>query len=267
MNRKFYILSILFSLITTAFIYAQTPGTLNFSVTTVTHNGQYRPKNILAIWIEKDNGTSGSFVKTRLFRAGNVYRTYLTKFKAATNNSYNSVDATTGATYSSHSTRTISWDGKDVDGNLVEDGNYRVCVEFTESNASGPYTTYSFVKGPSQFNLTPANVSNFNNVSLTWNPSNASLSNIASNINNLSVYPNPVNNSTVIKMSSNVSKQVKSMYLIDLTGKRVDNINYKLIDSNNQINYSPNKNIISGVYFIVIETPNNKFSTKINILR
>ncbi|MBP1630669.1 MAG: hypothetical protein H6Q15_1562 [Bacteroidetes bacterium] len=267
MNRKYFILSFVFCLMAAGFVSAQTQGTLNFGVTTVTHNGQYRPKHILAIWIEKDNGTTGSFVKTKLFRGGTGYRTYLTNFKAATSNTYNSVDAATGATYSSHAARTVAWNATDVDGNIVEDGNYRVCVEFTESNGSGPYSTYSFVKGPSAVSLTPAATTNFKNITLTWTPSTSSLVDIYPKNNNISVYPNPINNSAVIAMSSFISKEIKSMYLIDLTGKRVDIINHKSIDSNSQIIYSPNKNIKNGVYFIVVETPSNKYSSKINISR
>ena len=41
---------------------AQTNGSLTFSVTT-TSTGNYSPKHVVAIWIEKNDGT---FVKTKL---------------------------------------------------------------------------------------------------------------------------------------------------------------------------------------------------------
>lgn len=201
--------NLVFPVLFTAFVlpsFAQTAGTLSISVTTVTHNGQYKPKNILAIWIE--DASTNSFVKTRLFRSQNTsYRKYLTKFKAATNSTYNVVDAQTGATYPSHSTRTATWDAKDVNGNIVPDGNYNVCIEFTESNGTGPYAYYTFNKSNQAITLTPENTANFQNVNITWTPT-SSLNNVSIDKENLNVYPNPVKTFALIKLSSKYKKHI-----------------------------------------------------------
>lgn len=242
---------------------AQTAGTLSISVTTVTHNGQYKPKNILAIWVEE--ASTNTFVKTQLLRSQNTtYRKYLTKFKAATNSSYSIVDALTGSTYPSHSTRTASWDGTDVNGNIVSDGNYNVCIEFTESNGTGPYVSFTFNKSSQAVTLTPANTANFQNINITWTPSStSSLNNISTDKGALSVYPNPVKSSALI----NVLPNVKNIYVVDVHGKIVDRINKPNTILKSQALWTPNKSLKNGVYFIVVENNVSKQTTKVILQR
>ncbi len=234
---------------------------MSISVTTVTHNGQYKPKNILAIWIE--DASTNSFVKTRLFRSQNTsYRKYLTKFKAATNSTYNVVDAQTGATYPSHSTRTATWDAKDVNGNIVPDGNYNVCIEFTESNGTGPYAYYTFNKSNQAITLTPENTANFQNVNITWTPT-SSLNNVSIDKENLNVYPNPVKTFALIKLLPNT----KNIYVVDINGKIVDIINPANTILKTQVLWTPNVKLKNGVYFIVVENNFSKQTNKIILQR
>lgn len=241
---------------------AQTAGTLSISVTTVTSNGPYRPKNILAIWVE--NASTNTFVKTQLFRSSATnYRKYLTKFKAATNSTYNIVDAQSGATYTSHGTRTASWNGKDISGNVVPDGNYNVCIEFTESNGTGPYAYFTFNKSNQAVTLTPANTTNFQNISIIWTPMTSSLNNISTDKGGLSVYPNPVKNSALINLVPNV----KNIYVVDINGKIVDRINKPNTLLKSQALWTPNKSLKNGVYFIVVENNISKQTTKVILQR
>jgi len=241
---------------------AQTSGTLSISVTTVTSNGPYKPKNILAIWVE--DASTNTFVKTQLLRSQNTnYRKYLTKFKAATNSSYNVVDAQTGATYPSHSTRTATWNGTDVNGNIVPDGNYNVCIEFTESNGSGPYAYFTFNKSNQAVTLTPANTTNLQNINITWTPATSSLNNISTDKGLLSVYPNPVKNSALISLLPNV----KNIYVVDVNGKIVDRINKPNTILKSQALWTPNKNLKNGVYFIVVENNISKQTKKVILQR
>ncbi len=241
---------------------AQTQGTLSISVKTVTNNGQYKPKNILAIWIE--DASTNTFIKTRLFRSYNTnYRMYLTKFKAATSSTYNVVDAVTGSTYPSHSTRTATWDGTDVNGNIVPDGNYNVCIEFTESNGTGPYASFTFNKSDQAVTLTPTNTTNFQNISITWTPTTSSLNNISTEKGVLSVYPNPVKNSALINLVPNVN----NIYVVDVNGKTVDRINKPNTILKSQALWTPNKSLKNGVYFIVVENNISKQTTKVILQR
>lgn len=255
----------LLSLLCIAFVLpslAQTTGNLSISVTTVTHNGQYKPKNILAIWIE--DASTNTFVKTRLLRSQNTsYRKYLTKFKAATSSSYNVVDAQTGATYPSHSTRTATWDGKDINGNIVPDGNYNVCIEFTESNGTGPYVFFTFNKSNQTVTLTPENTTNFQNINITWTPTTASIDNVSIGKEIFSVYPNPVKTSALINLLPNS----KNIYIVDVNGKIVERINKPNSILKNQVLWTPKMDLKNGLYFIVVENDFIKQTKKIVLQR
>ncbi len=142
----------------------QTPGTVTFTFKTVTDNGTYSPKHVLAVWVEDANG----FVKSRLVQA-QQRKQYLYTWIAST--SQNTVDATTGATLSSHQQRTVTWDCTDLSGNIVPDGDYTIRVEYTDKHAQGPLTAVSFTKGTTSVHLTPANATYFINMDLLYTPS------------------------------------------------------------------------------------------------
>lgn len=241
-------------------VFSQTPGTLSVSVKTVTHNGQYAPKHIMAIWIDD---STGIFVKTCLFRSQNTnYRKYLTKFKSETNNTYNTVDAVTGATYPSHNIRTATWNGKDVNGNVVPDGEYIVCIEFTESNGTGPNATYRFTKSDQLFTLNPINLSNFQQVSIAWTPT-VSVEESAVFNTNLLVYPNPVRNFSTI----NLSPYVKNVCVTDIKGRVVDSFKVPYMLEASKIQWIPDSKLKNGVYFIVVDGKSGKQTTKVILER
>ncbi len=137
---------------------------LTVDFTTVTFKGQYAPKNVGAVWITNDQDV---FVKT-LERWAVKRSKYLVKWKAASN--ANVVDAVTGATRSQHGPHSLSWDGTDVNGNLVPDGTYRVYIEFTEKNGAGPWTSIDVVKGASPADITPADLAAFTAQHVTYTP-------------------------------------------------------------------------------------------------
>ena len=144
--RKIALISFLF-LTSISWVCAQTEGTLNVSAATSAAGGNYAPKNIVAIWVE-DN--QGNFVKTLLAYA-QARRTHLNTWEASTTaagSPFNAVDAITGATKTSHATRTCTWNGTDVNGALVADGTYRLRMELTDKNATGNFSTFTFIKGP-----------------------------------------------------------------------------------------------------------------------
>lgn len=142
----------------------KTDGSLTVNATTSSYKGQYAPSNVVAIWVESGTGT---FVKTLLVK-GSQRRGYLTNWTKSSGS--NSTDAVTGATVHSHSAYTVSWNGKNASGTTVGDGTYNVCVEFTESNGTGKYATFSFTKGVAADNQSPAAKSNVSNVTLAWTP-------------------------------------------------------------------------------------------------
>jgi len=159
----------LFVLFASSWINAQTNGTLTVAAATSSTGGNYAPKNIVAVWIED---TQGNFVKTLLAYAQNR-KTHLNTWEAVTTaagSPFNTVDAITGATRTSHSTRTSTWDGKDVNSILVADGMYKVWMELTDKNNTGNFSSFNFTKGPDPENQTPANVPSFSSITINWEP-------------------------------------------------------------------------------------------------
>jgi hypothetical protein len=142
---------------------------LSVTVTTVTANGNYSPRNVGAIWIAKDSGT---FIKTlALWARSRVSRlTLWNSTTAAAGLDANTVDAVTSATLSSHQTHKVSWNCADTKEMPVPDGPYRVYFEMTDRNGSGPTTFVSFAKGPMPLNLSPPDQPNFKGMSLVFTP-------------------------------------------------------------------------------------------------
>jgi len=143
-----------------------TPGVLNISVTTSTANGKYAPRNIVAIWIQD---SSGKFVKTMLILA-NARKAHLTNWVTSTPLG-NSIDATTGATQSSHGIQIGKWKGTNLAGAVMPDGTYTVTIEMAEDNSGRSVGTFTFEKGPNAITLSPANIPCFSNINITWTPS------------------------------------------------------------------------------------------------
>lgn len=144
-------------------IKATSGGELSFTVRTVTANGNFSPRHVLAIWIEDLNG----FVKSRKVMA-NQRKQYLYTWVSSSN--YNVVDAITGATLNSHQTHTVTWDCTDLNGEIVPDGDYVVWAEFTEQHAQGPLFSATFTKGPDTQVLTPPDETYFKDIVITFTP-------------------------------------------------------------------------------------------------
>ena len=175
-------------LVISMFLHGQevrTAGEVTLSFRTVTANGNYAPKHVLAVWVEDENG----FVKSRLVMANNR-KQYLYTWIAAS--SYNETDAITGATISSHQAHTVVWDCTDLDEIEVLDGTYTIYIEFTEKHAQGPLYAIEFVKGTEEQHLTPFDVTNFIDIQLDFYPETTGISLLKTD-NELSVFPNPGN--------------------------------------------------------------------------
>jgi hypothetical protein len=160
------ILSFLLSCTTTnppADTSSTTPG-LTVSTLTTTTNGQYAPKNIVAIWVENSSGT---FVKSLLVNAAQRKQD-LTKWISASKG--NVTDAKTSATRSSHGVVTATWNGTDTSGKVVANGQYKICMEITENASSGSYSTFNFTKGTAAETQTPTKVTGFASIGIKWLP-------------------------------------------------------------------------------------------------
>ena len=108
-----------------------------FRLTTRAQGGRYAPKNVGAIWIEREDGT---WVKTLKVWAG-VRLRYLTTYLKA-NTTRDTTDATTSATLRQHATHEVKWQLSD----LAADGDYRVRVEVTDRSGDGQLLSVPFSK-------------------------------------------------------------------------------------------------------------------------
>jgi len=238
MGRRITLI-LLLSVLCIAQIQAQTNGTLSVSVTTSTAGGTYAPRNILAIWIE-DN--SGKFVKTLLAYA-NTRMTHLNTWQAsslAAGQEFNKTDAISGATQSSHGTRTCTWNGTDYSGKLMANGDYKVRMELTDKNATGNIASYTFTKGATAQKLTPADVPSFSSVTINWSSSVTALNPELTQSNAIVVYPNPGSGVFTVMGENIISLKVTS-----LSGKVVCTGEIPVFDISNQP---------KGIYFVSVKT-------------
>ncbi len=181
-------IAILMTLFLSTFSNAQherTAGEVTLSFRTVTANGNYSPKHVLAVWVEDESG----FVKSRLVRANNR-KQYLYTWISASNN--NEIDAVTGATITSHQTHTVVWDCTDLDGMEVPDGSYTMHIEFTDRHAQGPLYSIGFDKGAEEVHLTPSDQDYFKDVQLDFFPETTGIE-LQKLENDISIFPNPGN--------------------------------------------------------------------------
>ena len=220
-------------------IQAQTNGTLAASVTSSSTGGNYAPRNVVAIWIE-DN--SGKFVKTLLAYA-NARITHLNTWQAsslAAGKEFDKTDAISGATQSSHATRTCQWNGTDYSGKLMADGDYKVRMELTDKNATGNIASFTFTKGATAQKLTPTSVPSFSSVMLNWSTSVTAIDPELTQSNTIVVYPNPGHGIFTVMGENIISLKVTS-----LSGKVVCTSQTPVFDLSNQPN---------GIYFVSVKT-------------
>lgn len=134
------------------------------SAVTSTAGGNYAPRNVVAIWVENSSGT---FVKSLTVYAA-ARAADLTKWAASSGGS--TTDARTGATQSNFGTVYGTWNGTNTSGAVVADGTYKVCMELTDKNGTGNFSSFTFTKGATTSTQTPANTSSFSSVTIKWMP-------------------------------------------------------------------------------------------------
>jgi hypothetical protein len=134
----------------------------SFKITTKTQSGRYAPKNIGAIWIERENG---EWVKTLGVWAGVRLRYLSTYLKA--NTARNTVDAMTSATLRQHGSHEVKWNLSDGSGKPVPEGKYRVRVEVTDRDALGQVMSVPFTKSSEALEIKPDDSDYFVDVSFS----------------------------------------------------------------------------------------------------
>ena len=219
-------------------------------------------KNVLAVWIQ-DN--SGNFIKTRLRFWGMGTKDHLSTWNNKSGG--NVVDAITGATLTSSTTptafgtKTVIWDGKDVNGNLVPDGTYTVWIESAwqgnlSYGAHNELAFFAFTKGFTADHRTFTGDNYLTNISIDWVPSAAGFPTVDVKPS-FQVGPNPVTNVLNINYK-NVNQQNTVFELFDVQGKKVKTIRLKT--GNGTTSFYVNS-LKRGVYFYRISSPGKNLKT------
>lgn len=244
---------------------AATDGTLTFTAKTVSNGATYSPKNVLAIWIKDANG---NFVISRKVMANNR-KQHLVKWMASSGN--NSADATTGATLSNHQTHTVTWDCRDLTGNLVPDGDYQVWIEYTSRNSAnggspGPSYSTTFTKGTVTFNPTIPDEAYFINMTLLYEPSAVGISDSKEADNFFTLMPNPAVDECTVELNLTEGSYV-NVSVYDLNGRRVmEAFDGYIADNKENIIISNNSHqLVPGTYIVRVNTGSKLYSQKLLI--
>lgn len=133
---------------------------LRVRVLTAPFVGRYAPRNIGAIWIEDEQGT---YVKT-LARWAAARAMYLRAHQAKSGGDL--TDAVTSATLATHQVHEVGWNLTDRRGAPVPKGNYRLALELTDRDASGPLLYVPFTYDDAPLVLTPPGTAQFRDIEL-----------------------------------------------------------------------------------------------------
>ena len=222
---------------------AQTAGQLSVTVTTLTYGGTYAPKHVVAIWVQNKTGV---YIKTLLAYAA-TRKAYLSSWGTATSSTYNTVDAITGATQSTHGTLNCTWNGSNLTGTVLGDDTYNVVMEMTEGG-NNKLLTVPIKKGTTQQIVTPGNVSGFSNIAVKWTPASTGIEDIKMD-RLYNVYPNPAKSNIYVNGIG-----IHEIQLYNLSGK------YILKTTNQKINLT---NLSRGEYILKIISNEGVFSKEI----
>jgi len=264
---KAYLFSLLGFLFFSSIITAQTAGTLTFTFTEVAQptNSCYNrnAQHVLAVWIQTG---SGAFVKTKLRYVGSGTNDHLPTWASqasctsgnAVSSGCNILDATTGATRSSWTTYTITWDGKKgapTTGVLQADGTYKVVIQSTWNHGtSGTRTSsYSFTKGPSTDHQTPAADASFSNITLDWQPTITGV-NEMTHTPSINIYPNPTNGVLNIDYTNGNNIKIYNTLGVLVYDEQIEQEGIKSIDL---------RNFSNGVYIVSVSNNDNSIFKKI----
>ena len=151
-------------------------GTLTIAFTSVNQGGRYAPRNVGAVWIET---SAGMFVKT-IERWAGIRANHLTRWAQASGgwggffgggNTADRMDAISRATLARHEKHMLTWDMKDLQGQIVADGKYKVGIEVTEDNFTpGANTLVEFDKGAAAQTVMPPDREPYSGLIITYQP-------------------------------------------------------------------------------------------------
>lgn len=126
-----------------------------FEVTTTPVGHRFAPRNVGAIWIEREDGT---FVRA-LERWYSVRGAYLFAFLESAGDGV--LDGISGPTLDAHRAHAAVWDLRDGGGCPVPAGSYRVRIELTDGNRAGRTADLAFALGDAPGDFTFPDLDSF----------------------------------------------------------------------------------------------------------
>ena len=257
-------------------LFAQTTGTLTFTfmpvAKTPTYNGN--SQHVLAAWIQNTTGSgTASFVKTKLRYVGGGTNDHLPAWAAnasctsgiATSTGCNTIDGTTGATLSSFSAKTLTWDGKKgaaATGTLQPDGIYKVTIQETwdHGTTGTAITSYTFTKGANPDHRVITGDVNFGDILIDWVPTSSvtttGINETVPENPEIIVYPNPTGG--VINIDFKKATQFKVINILGavLYDERLE----QAMDGTKSIDFT---GFANGIYMVIVSNQkgcsNHKF--------
>ncbi len=139
---------------------------MTVSVTTTSYGGQFAPKNVFAVWIEKEDG---SYVQSLGAWARN-YKSKLQRWYSKSNKgSQGMTDAITGASRMNHSNvPALTWEIADIANQPASNGIYNIYFELNETNGPSKTTTAQIQMSETPQVLGTNNASNINNIQISF---------------------------------------------------------------------------------------------------
>lgn len=245
-------------------LFAQTSGSFEFTFTQTPHSTVHGTKHNLAVWFQTE---SGEFVKTDSRFAGALTNDHLPIWSENAGGpaldclspNCNVVNATTGATLADYSTRTVTWDGRNSEGEIVPDGIYKISLEqcWVHGETGKVFRTFLFEKSANAIVLLPEDSDEFTNISLVWNPV-ASLNEMEGN--EVVVFPNP-NNTDVLTINFSEASKIT---VHSLLSKQVYSSKVNKGNKTHSINLL---NFENGEYFITVFNNEKTIKCKVIINR
>ena len=257
MNNK---LSSKFTLLVIAIVFAtatqsQTAGTLTVVYTpTVPSTATFYSGNrhLGAAWIQT---SANAFVKTKIkYCGGNCDHLTSSPWQTSSAGSTVGADVASGATKTTFTAITFTWNGTNTAGTLMPDGSYNIKIFEVWNHGSTTnqqYTsTIAFTKGTTASTITPAATNWLKNVSIIWTP--AFTTSLEENIHSnpiVNVSPNPTEGIFNVDF-----KNANCIKVISTLGIVVHEIKLDVLsDGSEKIDLT---HFTNGVYFINIA--NNK---------
>lgn len=250
-------ISAVFALLIFALSYNAIAQNLSFAFTTAANGGNYQPKHVLAVWIEKADGT---FVKTLKLR-GSARKQWLLTWN--TKSSGSTVDAVTGSTMSAHSSHNVNWNCRDLSGNIMPDGNYKIVIEFTDAHSQGPMFSYAFTKSANSIYASIPNQGKFSNMILSFNPTATVVESFEFE-NSIAILPNPSNGQFKIQFDA-TSFETGLMQVVDSQGKVILSKTVENSEMSQAIDINL-KGVSKGVYFLIFTNKNQIYKEKLVVI-